>query len=133
MIRTFTQLWEVAALVLGGSAIASLIIEMSAWPLLRYANRLSPLTSLAPYWLTAYLTGILERIVFSIAITYDISGVMIGMVTWNLIKLQAHWGLFTVEGARDVTRTYIGIVGGLLSMFFAVVIGCSARTILSAP
>jgi hypothetical protein len=131
---------EVACIAVAGSAASLVLIEGIIRPLSNL-TRVRQLEPLVPYWLSAYVIGFAERIVFSLAIAFGITGVMIAMVTWNLIKLQAHWQLFTRRPSeaeepgdrkRDVTRTYVAILGGLLSMLASVLLGYWARTVLTA-
>lgn len=114
------------AIILAVTSIISVIANFIVGALIDYLSRVLdvPDLSAAPYWLTGRWTGVLERVVFGVAFAFDISGVMTAIVTWNLIKLQAHWGIFfTPEEKRDIKRTYVAMLGGLLSILFAILAG----------
>ena len=72
-----------------------------------------------------WLTGLLERFFFTIAVAVNATGVLPAMIAWLGLKLVANWQLR--EDIPDpVTKAnykFTAIVAGLLSMLFAYVGG----------
>ena len=76
-----------------------------------------------PGWIPV-LTGVVERLFFTIAIAFDSSVSAAAMIGWCALKGAAHWNSFTEEAKP---HTYLGFMGTLVSMIFAVIGGLWCR------
>jgi hypothetical protein len=111
------QLGWILGIAVTGAVLAGVVIPVAVHilsTLLELTPRLTHPIS-PPIWLTGYVTGAVEIVVFSTAVALDISGVMVAMIAWNAIKGQMHWQIFTKSG--DISRSYVAVLGGLLSIF----------------
>ena len=74
----------------------------------------------------SWLTGMIERLFFTIAVAYNVGGSITAMMVWIAIKLAANWG--PGAGRIDTFRLRIvsSALGGLVSMLFALVGGLIA-------
>jgi hypothetical protein len=74
-----------------------------------------------------WLTGLLERIFFTLAVAMNAPGVLPAMITWLGLKLAANWNRTrTITKNEEVTiknYAFAALVTGLLSMLFAYVGG----------
>jgi len=71
-----------------------------------------------------WLTGLLERCFFTLAVAVNAAGVVPAMMTWLVLKLAANWQYR--ENLKDPDKTnykFSAIVTGLLSMLFAYIGG----------
>jgi hypothetical protein len=71
-----------------------------------------------------WLTGLLERIFFTLAVAVNATGVLPAMIAWLALKLVANWQ--HRENLKDPAKTnykFSAIVSGLLSMLFAYIGG----------
>ena len=118
-----SQLVWIVGVAVAGAVPAGVVIPIAIW-ILRKLLKLSPRSTFAdspPAWLTGSVTGFVEIVVFATAVALNISGALPAMIAWNAIKLQTHWRIFT-EG-KDISRSYVAALGGLLSIFFALLAG----------
>lgn len=75
---------------------------------------------------TGFLTGVFERFFFTCAIGLlgaSGSGVMTAMIGWIAVKGQVHYKIFSETGSRDMPQLYLGLLGSLASLLFAVLGG----------
>ncbi len=80
-------------------------------------------TRIVPPW----ITGTAESVFFTTAVFFSMSGVLIAMMLWITLKMAAKWG---ARGDRTKGIHYVrltALLGGLISMFFALVGGLIAR------
>ena len=73
-----------------------------------------------------WLTGIIERLFFTIAVAYNVGGSITAMILWIAIKLGANWGPDDGRASAFRFRIVSGALGGLVSMLFALVGGLIA-------
>lgn len=66
------------------------------------------------------LTGIVERLFFTVAIGLGLSGVATAMLIWVTVKLQAHYHIFTSGNVKDLPRIYRALLSSLGSLIFVV-------------
>ena len=83
-----------------------------------------------PLWLTGIgippgLTGVIERLFFTVAVAFELSGVATAMMAWIAIKLAADWN--RPSTTPDTAGTLSAALGGLVSMLFAVTGGLICR------
>jgi len=76
----------------------------------------------------SWLTGLVERLFFTIAIAFHISGVPVAMVAWVSIKMATHWNRINTESVPDGRfLVFSGLLAGMVSMFFAMIGGLIIR------
>jgi hypothetical protein len=73
-----------------------------------------------PNWLSGPLTGIVERIFFAVVVATGLSGSAIAMVAWTALKGAVYWNAF---GREFKAHVFVGLLGSLVSMLFAVLAG----------
>jgi hypothetical protein len=83
--------------------------------------RRDPTEKRTPPW----LTGLLERVFFTLAVAMNATGVVPAMMTWLIAKLAANWQYRgDIPSERDKANyKFSAIIVGLLSMLFAYVGG----------
>lgn len=72
------------------------------------------------------LTGSLERLFFTILVGLNVPGFPIAMMAWLAVKMATNWNRPTPTGGepRDVRLwSFSGLLGGLVSMLFALLGG----------
>jgi hypothetical protein len=75
---------------------------------------------------TGVLTGIFERFFFTCAIgllSANGSGVMTAMIGWIAVKGQVHYSMFTRTEKTNMAQVYLGLLGSLTSLLFAILGG----------
>lgn len=80
------------------------------------------------------LTGILERLFFTILIAFNIPGVAGGLFTWIVVKMVSGWNRMT--GGNETWRrvlSFNALINSLVSLFFAVLGGLIANGNISLP
>lgn len=63
---------------------------------------------------TGQLTGIVERVFFTVAIATNMSGVVIAMVGWITIKNSILWPKFSQQEPPQATVSFLSSIGSLL-------------------
>jgi hypothetical protein len=76
-----------------------------------------------------WLIGVAERLFFTLAIAFDVSGAAIAMMGWITLKLVPNWDLYVRAGATNKALAWSSLLGSLCSMFFALIGGliCAGR------
>ncbi len=69
----------------------------------------------------AFLMGAIERSFFTLAVAYNLSGLVIGMIGWLTIKMATSWNRSNLS--NNPTDAFTGLVGGLVSLIFAIIGG----------
>lgn len=75
--------------------------------------------------------GIAENLFFTLGVAFELSGVMVAMVTWMAAKMAAHWGRESVE--RRITHIgtirFTVLMGTMVSLLFSMIGGliCAGR------
>lgn len=69
----------------------------------------------------AWIIGTIEQLFFSVAIAFDISGIVIGMIGWITIKMASHWNLDKEK--FHATDSFTALMGNMVSMSFALIAG----------
>ena len=67
------------------------------------------------------ITGIVERVFFTVAIATGMSSITIGMVAWTALKSQTLWAAFMKNKEWDCVS--VSILASLGSMIIAIVAG----------
>lgn len=83
-----------------------------------------------PQFISGRLTGLLERLFFSVCVGVDLGGSAVAMVAWTTIKNTTFWSKFIrndTSGSYDALRTYFALLLSFLSMFFALLGGLVCR------
>lgn len=74
-------------------------------------------------WLYPVLTGILERLFFTVLIAFQVTGVGGGLVGWIGVKLAVGWGSVKEGKTANRALAFTGLLSNLTSLFFAVLGG----------
>jgi hypothetical protein len=75
----------------------------------------------------SWLTGIVERLFFTIAVAYNVGGSITAMIGWIAVKLASRWiGPDNENGPGARFLAFSSVLGGLVSMLFALVGGLIA-------
>ena len=75
-----------------------------------------------------WLTGLVERSFFTVAVALNLSGATTAMVGWVAVKMASHWTRPSARhGPNSRFLVFSGLLAGLVSMFFALVGGLIAR------
>jgi hypothetical protein len=77
----------------------------------------------------AWLTGLVERVFFTVLVAVEVPGVPTAMIAWLGAKMAANWNRQPGDGPAVRAGAVTALLGGLLSMLFAYVGGwiCSGR------
>jgi hypothetical protein len=77
----------------------------------------------------AWITGYLERFLFTVAVASNMAGVLPAMITWLVVKLAANWQLREdIKDQREKANyKFSALLAGLLSMIIALVSGLLIR------
>jgi hypothetical protein len=69
--------------------------------------------------------GVAENLFFTIGVAFDLSGIMVGMVTWMAAKMAAHWGRQSQEDHITSIETvrFIVLMGTMISLLFSMIGG----------
>lgn len=102
----------------------SLLIGMVTGPILcsirkKYTDEHKPKDPRIP----PTLVGLIERLFFTILIGAEISGGGVAMATWIFVKMATNWNGFKDDRAGAIS----GLLGSLISMFFALIGGLICR------
>src|ERR1700730_4851465 len=111
---------------LGHFIVGEFLGRLSAYLALRVdRNFPDPSAKKTPGW----VTGCLERFLFTIAVAVDMAGVFPAMMTWLVVKLAANWQLR--EDIKDQRKKanykFSALLAGLLSMIIAFISGLLIR------
>lgn len=75
-----------------------------------------------------YLTGLIERAFFTVAIGFNVPAVAPAMIGWIAVKMASHWTRSNTEHGPDSRfLVFSALLAGLVSMFFALIGGLIAR------
>jgi len=75
-----------------------------------------------------WITGIVERTFFVVAVGVELSGVGTAMIGWLALKLATNWNHPDFEhGPQARAFAFAALLGGLVSMLFATIGGLIAR------
>ena len=109
-----------SSLVGGGVACWAFLKTLRLWLGVPPKPRLTEGSKGVPPW----LTGIIERLFFTVLIGLDVSGVPTAMVGWLALKLATNWNHPDWKNKPNA-RTFAlsALLGGLVSMFFAMIGG----------
>lgn len=108
------------SLVVGGFATWLFLKILRRWLGTSPKPRLSHGSKEVPPW----LTGALERLFFTVLIGFEISGATTAMVGWLALKLATNWNHPDWKEKPDArTFAFSALLGGLVSMFFALLGG----------
>lgn len=78
----------------------------------------------------SWLTGLVERLFFTLIIAFDVSGAAIAMIGWIALKLVPNWELYVKHGAANKPLVWSSLLGSLCSMFFALIGGLICRGVI---
>src|SRR4051812_3413402 len=102
---TFEHLLRTLLICLVGDAAFSVVIYYFYREFCRMAEVVDPFNeshkSQLPFWISGYATGFIERLIFSIGVALNLSGVGVAMIAWTDLKAQSHWHIFTPKEGDD--------------------------------
>ena len=76
----------------------------------------------------AWLTGLIERTFFTVAVAFNMPAVAPAMIGWLAVKMASHWTRPNSEHGPDSRFLVLSaLLAGLVSMFFALIGGLIAR------
>ena len=75
----------------------------------------------------SWATGLIERVFFTFAVGFDVSGAATAMMAWIVIKMAVDWNR---PENRDAPGALSAPLGGLVSMFFALTGGAICRGLI---
>jgi len=75
----------------------------------------------------SWAVGLIERLFFTLAVAFDVSGSATAMMAWIAIKMAARWNRL---GKPDAPGALSIAIGGLVSMFFALTGGAICRGLI---
>ena len=85
------------------------------------------------FFYTGLLTGVVERFFFTIIIGWlGTNGIAQAAMGWIAIKGQVHYKMFSDASRVDMPRAYLGLLGSLSSLVFAIAGGFVWQENLSA-
>ena len=82
------------------------------------------------------VVGCLERVFFATAVAFNISGAAVAMIAWTALKAQSRWQVFTakpVEKEQGPAKLYVSLLGSMLSMWLAMLVGTFAAEMFPPP
>ena len=75
-----------------------------------------------------WLTGLVERLFFTVAIGFNLPGAATAMIAWIAVKMASHWARpNSRHGPDSRSLVFSALLAGLVSMFFALIGGLIAR------
>jgi hypothetical protein len=69
----------------------------------------------------AWVTPAVERVFFAVVVGADVSGAATAMMTWLAVKMLTHWN--RPGDNLPYVQAFSALLGGLISMFFAMLAG----------
>jgi hypothetical protein len=73
------------------------------------------------------LTGLVERLFFTVAVAFDLSGTVPAMMGWLAVKMASNWNRPGDGGLQDPRGAVSALLAGLVSLGFALVGGLICR------
>jgi hypothetical protein len=117
--------WVYGLLVISG--LLGIVGSFIFFLVLVLVTRSSPRQIMDPeWWYTGFATGIVERFFFTTAIGLfgtQGSGLLTAIIGWIAVKGQVHYRMFSESGSRDLAQIYLGVLGSLGSLLFAILGG----------
>jgi hypothetical protein len=112
-------IWGLVISLLGGG--------LSAWAFLaatRKALKLGAKHSSDQARVPAWLTGLVERIFFTLLVAFHVQGVPTAMIGWLAIKLASNWNHPSApKGSTTRAHAFLALLAGLISLGFSYVGG----------
>ena len=84
----------------------------------------APSYKVVPSW----ILGLVEGTFFTVAVAFDLSGVVIAMVGWITTKMAAHWNAPSAPTQLNIAAVrFSSLLGSMVSLFFAMLGGLICR------
>ncbi len=76
------------------------------------------------FFYAGFVTGVIERIFFTCLVgLFGPNGIAPAAIGWIAIKGQVHYKMFSEEDNLDLPRVYLGLLGSMASLLFAIIGG----------
>ncbi len=104
------------------SGIAGMFGSFAFFLIFRVATKATSETIFSrEFFYTGFLTGVVERFFFTVLIGWlGTNGIAQAAVGWIAIKGQVHYKMFSDSSNVDMSRAYLGLLGSLSSLVFAI-------------
>lgn len=111
--------------------LGTIFAPLFQWGYVRIQRRHAPDIEYRFIDVSAVIVGLLERLFFTLAVAYEVSGAVIAMIAWLTVKLLTHRNspLWNTRGLENEERkalmygAYAALIAGFVSMSFALVGG----------
>lgn len=106
--------------------IGSIVTRLFLHIVRKRIGYVKPNYALVPYW----VLGLVEGVFFTVAVAFNLPGVVIAMIAWMVAKMAAHWGSAESEVQPNIAAVrFSALLGSMISLFFAMIGGliCSGR------
>jgi len=112
--------WALGLIVVSG--IGGIVGSFVFFLIFRYATGAASEKLLSrEFFYTGILTGTVERFFFTILIGWlGTNGIAQAAIGWIAIKGQVHYKMFSDTNNVDMSRAYLGLLGSLSSLVFAI-------------
>lgn len=86
----------------------------------------------------AWLTGVVERLFFTLLVAFNISATAVSMIGWITVKMVTNWNARKLNPAAEdqqeaINWAFSALLTGLVSMLFALLGGLIASGVISLP
>jgi len=70
-----------------------------------------------------WMTGVIERLFFTIIVSFNVGGAAVAMTSWLLVKMATDW--HRIQSKEDIDRSlaFCSLTAGMVSLTFALVGG----------
>ena len=110
----------------GGHWVTGLFVEGLRNHLDRLRSSTAPAAWYDDEYVPAWITGLVERAFFTVAVGFNVSGAVVAMIAWTAAKMATDWNRPPAE-REDPAGALTGLLGSLVSMFFALIGGVICR------
>lgn len=110
--------WAFGLIVVSG--VGGMFGSAICFQLIRFVTG-APAGDFREYIYSGFLTGVIERLFFTLATGWlGYNGIIQGVIAWVAIKGQVHYKMFSEQSNKDLGRVYTGLLGSLASLLFAI-------------
>ncbi len=117
-----------------GLGIISLVVGWAgaAMTLRRLRRHIEPISEAdRPPGVPEWITGFIERLFFTIAVAFDISGTAVAMVAWISVKMVTN--TYRLTGKLSAPEGIVSLLASLVSILFALIGGLVIKALAPQP